>query len=181
MELVALDELKYPTGKFAKPESFTVPDIKNRIKILSDFPALLSKEVLQLDEESLKYLHRPGGWTIRQVVHHLADSHCNAFIRVKLALTENNPTIKPYIESEWAKLPDTTDSPVEWSLKILDGLHARWTVLLLSLNKADLGKAVMHPEYNWQMSIADLVFMYSWHCGHHLAHIKNAKKFRNKF
>jgi hypothetical protein len=181
MEQVALDGLKYPTGKFKKPESFTAEDIKERISIIRDFPAFLSKEVWILDDESLKYLHRPDGWTVKQIVHHLADSHMNAFIRIKLALTENNPTIKPYIEAEWAKLPDSTDAPVEWSLKLIEGLHHRWEVLLLSLTEADLKKTVMHPEYNRQMSISDLIFLYSWHCGHHLGHIKNAKKFKNKF
>jgi hypothetical protein len=181
MEAIALEELKYPAGKFKKPETYTLQDIQDRIKIIHDLPAALSKEVTGLDEETLNYLHRPDGWTIRQVVHHLADSHMNAFIRTKLALTESNPTIKPYVESEWAKLIDGDEAPIDWSLKILEGVHNRWAILLPTIKGADLERTVMHPEYNRQMTISYLIFLYSWHCGHHIAHIKNAKKFKNKF
>jgi hypothetical protein len=180
METIALEELKYPAGKFKMPESFTDQDIKERINIIQDLPALLSKEVSGLDEANLNYLHRPDGWTVRQLTHHLADSHMNAFIRIKLALTEDNPNIKPYIESEWAKLADN-NAPAEASLKILDGVHLRWVTLLKSLKSEDLSKTVVHPEFKRQMTIGFLIYLYSWHCGHHLAHIKNAKKFKNQF
>ena len=180
MEQVALDELKYPTGKYKKPESFTEQTLKDKVKVLQELPAALTKEVTGLNEASLSYLHRPDGWTITQLVHHLADSHMNAFIRIKLALTEENPTIKPYEEAKWAKLPDN-NAPIEASLKILDGVHQRWTMLLLALNATDLERTVVHPEHGKQMKVSDLISLYAWHCGHHLAHVKNAKKFKNKF
>jgi len=180
MEQVALDELKYPTGKYKKPESFTLQEVKDKVKILQELPLALINEVTGLDEPTLSYLHRPDGWTIKQLVHHLADSHMNAFIRIKLALTEENPTIKPYEEAKWAKLPDN-NVPIDASLKIIEGVHQRWTTLLLTLNNADLERTVVHPEHGRQMKVGELVFLYAWHCGHHLTHIKNAKKFKNKF
>jgi hypothetical protein len=178
---IAMDELKYPIGKFKRPESFTSVDLKNAITTIQEFPAMLSKEVWFLDDENLKYLHRPGGWTVRQIVHHCADSHMNAFIRTKLMLTENNPTIKPYLEAEWAQLSDSTETPVDLSLKILDGLHSRWTTLLMHVKAVDLDRTLVHPEHNRQMKLVDVVFLYAWHCNHHIGHIKNARKFKNQF
>src|SRR5579871_1583870 len=108
METAELEKLKYPVGKYSKPEHISAEDIKRHRKTLQEFPALIRKETEKLDDTALNYLHRPEGWTIRQLVHHCADSHLNAFIRIKLALTETNPTVKPYVEAEWAKLADST-------------------------------------------------------------------------
>jgi hypothetical protein len=178
---VIVEELKYPTGKFRRPESFSAQDIKEAIKVIQEFPAMLSKEVWFLDDENLKYMHRPEGWTIRQIVHHCADSHMNAFIRTKLALTEENPTIKPYNEAAWAKMADYNETPIDLSLRILDGLHSRWVTMLMHIKAVDLDRTIFHPEYQRQMKLVDIIFLYSWHCGHHIAHIKNARKFKNKF
>ncbi|HTA83920.1 MAG TPA: putative metal-dependent hydrolase [Bacteroidia bacterium] len=178
---IVMEELKYPIGKFKRPESFTSQDIKNAIQVIQEFPSMLSKEVWFLDDENLKYLHRPDGWTIRQIVHHCADSHMNAFIRTKLALTEDNPTIKPYKEAEWARLSDSTETPVDLSLKILDGLHSRWVTLLNNIKAIDLDRTLVHPEHNRQMKLVEIIFLYAWHCGHHIGHIKNARKFKNQF
>lgn len=181
MEQVMLDELKYPTGKFKKPETFTAQELNDRIKILEEFPALLRKEVTGITEAELEYLHRPEGWTVREIVHHLADSHVNAFIRTKLTLTEDNPAIKPYKEALWAKLPDSYTMPIESSLKILEGIHDRFTALLKTLNSTEMERTCFHSEYQRQFTVSHFVFLYSWHCGHHLAHIKNARKHKNKF
>ena len=181
MEQAATDTLKYPMGRFKMPETFTDEDILKAIHTIREFPVKVKNEVWYLEEEGLQYLHRPGGWSIRQIVHHCADSHMNAFIRTKLALTENNPAIKTYEEAEWAKLPDSTDTPVESSFHVLDGLHARWVNLLSALNDAQFRRTVFHPGMKKEVKVVDLLFLYSWHCGHHLAHIKNAKKYKNKF
>jgi len=118
--------LKYPVGEFKMPAKFSEKDIVSAIRIIEKFPALLRKEVDNLDAPALLYRHRLGGWTIKQLVHHCADSHINAYARTKLAFTENNPTIKPYDESAWANTDDAAEAPIEWSLILLDGLHKRW-------------------------------------------------------
>ena len=163
------------------PKKYSENDIEKCIAVLEVFPARLKKEVEGLNDDRLVYRHRPGGWTIRQLVNHLADSHLNAFVRTKLTLTEVNPTIKPYDESAWANMDDAAESPLEWSLMILDGLHNRWTMILDTVNEIELRKTYYHPEYKREVTLANLVFLYAWHCEHHLAHIKQAKKFKNKF
>ncbi len=181
METETLETLKYPTGKLKLPKEFTYADIQHCIDVIGRFPKEIKEEVVPCTEEELAYLHRPEGWTIRQLTHHCADSHMNAFIRVKLALTEDKPTIKPYKEAECARLVDTTEAPVEWSLQLIEGLHKRWVLLLNSIKEEQLGRTVFHPEMKREIAISDICFIYSWHCGHHLAHIKNAKKHKNKF
>jgi hypothetical protein len=176
-----LESLKYPTGKYSKPEHINAEDIKRHSKTLHEFPALIRKETERLDNASLNYLHRPGGWTIRQLVHHCADSHMNAFIRIKLALTETNPTVKPYVEAEWAKLADSTTVPVEHSLQLIEGMHHRWVVLLDSMKPEDFQRTFYHPEHKRDIKVEEILPMYAWHCGHHLAHIKQALKYKNQF
>lgn len=122
--------------------------------------------------------YRPEGWTIRQVVHHCADSHSNAFTRFKLALTEENPSIKPYKENLWAELPDVTTAPVDWSLKIIANIHKRWVVLLKSMSIADFERTYFHPESNRVWKLFEVLALYAWHCNHHLAHVKQAKKMK---
>ncbi|MEO8794912.1 MAG: YfiT family bacillithiol transferase, partial [Daejeonella sp.] len=119
--------------------------------------------------------YRPEGWTVRQVIHHLADSHMNAFIRFKLALTESNPTITPFDESLWADLPDGKKSPIDSSLKIIEGLHFRWTALLNSLSEDQFQRTYFHPDHGKKWTLENVLALYSWHSSHHLAHITSLK------
>ncbi len=181
MKKATLKALKYPAGEFKMPKKFTEKELESRIKIIEQFPSKLQKEVEKMKEDMLEYRHRLGGWTVRQIVHHCADSHMNAYIRTKLAYTENNPTVKPYDESAWANTSDGGEAPVEWSLQLLDGLHKRWTMLLSELNEEELKRTYFHPEQNKKVTLSYLVFLYSWHCEHHIAHVQQAKKYKNKF
>lgn len=171
-----LEELKYPIGKFVHPEVVTSADLNNWIKIMEEFPAKLNNEVVGLDELDLQKRYRPDGWTIAQVVHHLADSHINSFIRFKLALTEETPTIKPYMENLWSELADGKNYPIADAIKILEGLHAKWVFLLRSLSGEEYDKEFVHPESGRRISLKTNLGIYAWHCQHHLAHIVNAKK-----
>lgn len=170
-----IDKLKYPIGKFQKPEGINEQQVKSWIKIIEEFPEKLNDEVKNLSDEQLEKRYRPNGWTIRQVVHHCADSHMNSFIRFKLALTEEKPTIKPYAEELWAELPDAKDLPVDSSLRILAGLHERWVYLLVNLTDQELEKLFLHPETDLLISLKTNLGIYAWHCEHHLAHVKNAR------
>lgn len=178
MDQQDVDRLRYPVGKYRRPEGLSTSNLQEYIEVISQYPALVRQEVTGLTDEELKWTYRPDGWNIRQVVHHTADSHMNAFVRFKLALTESTPAIKPYLEHLWAKLPDTTDVAVEASLKILEGLHLRWSTLLRSLSDADFQKKYFHPEQKKEVALLDVVALYAWHCKHHLAHVQQAKKYR---
>ena len=172
-----LEQIKYPVGKFVKPESITKEIIDSAISEIENFPSLVKFEIQNLEEKDLQLRYRPEGWTITQVVHHCADSHINSYMRFKLALTENVPTIKPYEESLWAELPDNNLSPFV-SLKLLDALHEKWVYILKSLSEEDLNKEFIHPEQSEKISLKENILIYSWHCRHHLAHIKQAKELR---
>lgn len=172
-----LEELKYPVGKFIKSESISKEVIDSAIFEIENFPNLIKAEIQNLDEQDLKLRYRPDGWTITQVVHHCADSHINSYMRFKLALTENVPTIKPYEESLWAELPDNQLSPFV-SLKLLEALHARWVYLLKTLLEEDLNKEFIHPEQSERISLRENILIYGWHCQHHLAHIRQAKELK---
>jgi uncharacterized damage-inducible protein DinB len=166
------EKTRYPIGKFRQPRNIDKQQINDWIRIIEEFPKKLNSEVSNLSEKDLEKQYRPNGWTIRQVVHHCADSHMNSFIRFKLALTEETPTIKSYHESLWAELSDTKSFPIESSLKILEGLHARWINLLKSLSDKDLERQFKHPETNELISLKTNIGIYAWHCEHHLAHVK---------
>ena len=172
-----LEQLKYPAGKFVKPESITKEIIDSAISEIENFPSLVKFEIQNLEEKDLQLRYRPEGWTITQVVHHCADSHINSYMRFKLALTENVPTIKPYEESLWAELPDNNLSPFV-SLKLLDALHEKWVYILKSLSEEDLSKEFIHPDQSEKISLKENISIYSWHCRHHLAHIRQAKELR---
>ena len=172
-----LEQLKYPAGKFVKPESITKEIIDSAISEIENFPSLVKFEIQNLEEKDLQLRYRPEGWTITQVVHHSADSHINSYMRFKLALTENVPTIKPYEESLWAELPDNNLSPFV-SLKLLDALHEKWVYILKSLSEEDLNKEFIHPDQSEKISLKENILIYSWHCRHHLAHIRQAKELR---
>ena len=172
-----LEQLKYPAGKFVKPESITKEIIDSAISEIENFPSLVKFEIQNLEEKDLQLRYRPEGWTITQVVHHCADSHINSYMRFKLALTENVPTIKPYEESLWAELPDNNLSPFV-SLKLLDALHEKWVYIIKSLSEEDLNKEFIHPDQSEKISLKENILIYSWHCRHHLAHIRQAKELR---
>ncbi|RPI06859.1 MAG: putative metal-dependent hydrolase [Ignavibacteriae bacterium] len=176
-----IEILRYPIGKFLKPEPSSAEFIAQSIERIEQYPVLLKNEVAQLSNEELNLRYRPDGWNIRQVVHHTADSHMNAFVRFKLVLTESTPTIKPYHENLWAELADTVNAPIEASVKILEGLHLRWAALLQACSEKDFEKKYFHPEQKREVVLKDALALYAWHCKHHLAHIQQAKKYRGKF
>ena len=176
-----LERLKYPIGKFIKPDVISSNQVNEWIMEIELFPSRLSELVKDLTVQELHWQYRPDGWTIQKVVHHCADSHMNSFIRFKLSLTENTPTIKPYFEDKWAELPDTTEAPILESIQILYGLHSRWVLLLKSLTQDDLQKAFIHPEHGRRITVAENIGIYAWHSNHHLAHIKQALQYKGKF
>jgi uncharacterized damage-inducible protein DinB len=161
-----LDELRYPIGRFNLAAAGSRTD---QIETLRQLPARLRFAVEGLDHRQLDTPYREGGWTVRQLVHHVADSHTNSYIRIKLALTENAPTISAYDEAAWAKLPDSR-LPVETSLVMTDAVHARLVSLLESMSDADYEKTFRHPERG-QVTLAANLALYDWHSRHHTAHI----------
>jgi len=167
---------RYPIGTYA-PQPFS-EELKNKwINDIRFLPNDMEIAIQNLDEFQLDTPYREGGWTLRQVVHHVADSHMNAYIRFKLALTEENPTIKPYDEAAWAMLPDTFQVPVNVSLTLLHALHRRWTVINENITADQFGnKTVFHPEQGKQLTLWHLLGMYAWHGKHHLAHINRLKE-----
>jgi uncharacterized damage-inducible protein DinB len=162
-------DMKYPIGKFQFNGEITNSVTKDWINEIEDLPRLLRDAVKDLDNEQLDTPYRSGGWTVRQVIHHLADSHMNAYVRFKLALTEEKPVIKPYDETKWAKLSDYK-LPIDISLSLLEALHKRWTNLLRSLSPADMEKTFIHPD-SGGVSVSKNIGIYAWHGQHHLAHI----------
>ncbi len=168
-------DLRYPIGRFEAPQTITREQRETLIDDIDHLPANLRRAVAGLNDEQLDMPYRPGGWTIRQVIHHLADSHMNAYIRFRLALTETAPTIKPYDEAAWARLPDAKTAPVEASLKLLDSLHERLTILLRSMGDDEFERRFRHPERG-EMRLDTNLGLYSWHGRHHLAHIKQARE-----
>jgi hypothetical protein len=175
-EAQEIEKLKYPIGKFRMPKDLSPEFLASCIRVINEFPSKLKLETEELTEDQLDTPYRPGGWTIRQVVHHCADSHMNSLIRFKLALTEDTPTIKPYDENLWAELADCKNYPILSSLLILEGVHARWGGLFDSFLELDLNRTFIHPEQGKEMSLAQTMALYAWHCAHHLAHITELKK-----
>ena len=161
---------RYPIGKFSWTASNTSGQRAGLIEDIAVTPQRLRKAVEGLSEQQLNTPYREGGWTVRQVVHHLPDSHLNSYVRFKLALTEHEPTIKAYDEAKWAELIDAKNAPIEPSLQLLDGLHRRWVMLLQSLSDEDVQRKFMHPELG-VVSIDQYISVYSWHGKHHVAHI----------
>jgi hypothetical protein len=176
-----LDSLRYPIGKFVKPATITSAQMEEWIEAIAQFPEALASEVAGLSEAELRWPYRLEGWTIQQVVHHCADSHMNCLMRFKLALTEDQPTIRPYEEALWAQLADTTESPIAWSLQLLDGLHKKWVFLLKKMTEEDFERTFIHPEHGKSFSLKEALGMYAWHSNHHLAHVRQAKKHQGKF
>ncbi len=165
-----IDDPRFPTGKFHFNPDVTAEIRRQAIAAIRDTPSALRAAVLGLGEAQLKTPYRDGGWTVRQVVHHVPESHMNAFTRFKLALTEENPTIKPYDEGAWAKLADVERTPVETSLVLLDALHQRWATLLEAMTPDDFARPLMHPV-SGPMTLDRMLQMYAWHGRHHVAHV----------
>ncbi len=166
---------RYPIGPFRmEKETLTAEERLGLIDQIAAAPARLRDAVAGLSSAQLDTPYRPGGWTPRQVAHHIPDSHINAYVRIKLALTETEPAIQTYEESEWAKLPDTAETPVDVSLELLDALHRRWVTLLRSLGEKDFAKTARHPS--WGIVTVDfLLAHYAWHGRHHVAHITSLR------
>src|SRR5271156_3391198 len=169
-------DLRFPVGKFQRPAA-PLTDAQRRecIEAIAATPARLNEAVKGLKPEQLDTRYRPEGWTVRQVVHHVPDSHMNAYIRLRLALTETAPTIKPYEESAWANLEDAKNARVDVSLNLLDALHERWVRLLRSLKPEEYARTLVHPEHGVR-TVDWLLFLYAWHGRHHTAHITELRK-----
>lgn len=170
-----MEDLRYPIGKY-EPQPFSQQQLEAWLIDIRYLPQHLENAVLNLDEQQLDTPYRPGGWTVRQVVHHVADSHANAYIRFKLGLTENNPVIKPYDEEAWAKLNDTAVVPINVSLTLLHALHTRWIEVLKAIKVEEWERTVVHPEHGRQMTLWYLLGMYAWHGRHHTAHVTSLKE-----
>ena len=166
---------RYPIGPFTPPVSPTREWRRQTIEIIAQTPARFREAVRGLSDERLSTPYRPGGWTVRQLAHHVPDSHLNAYIRLKLALTEETPTIKTYDEALWARLPDSDVVPVETSLVLLESVHARWVALLRSMQDEDFNRRYTHPETG-NHDLNYLVALYAWHGPHHTAHITELRK-----
>jgi hypothetical protein len=165
-----MSDLRYPIGKFSHPGPVTEDDKKKFLDDIGQTPARLRAAASGLSPQQLDTPYRPDGWTLRQVVHHVPDSHLNAYVRFKLALTEEEPTIKPYAEDRWAELPDTGLTPIEVSLALLDSLHDRWVRLLRSLKPEDWKRTFRHPELG-VLTLEKTLSIYAWHGRHHVAHV----------
>jgi len=164
---------RFPIGEFHYPETVSVPERDDFLDRMASTPARLRSAVAGLTEAQLDIPYREGGWTIRQVTHHIPDSHMNSYVRFKLALTEDEPTIKPYDEAAWATLGDTAQTPVETSLVLLESLHARWVNLLRGLTEEQWKRCMRHPA-NGLLRLDQVLALYAWHGDHHIAHITNA-------
>ncbi|MCB1176576.1 MAG: putative metal-dependent hydrolase [Leptospiraceae bacterium] len=172
-------DLKYPIGKYQKPDLINLENVNKWGKDLGEFPTKLKLIIQNFSEEMLLTKTLPGNWTVATIIHHLADSHSNSLTRMKLALTEDNPTIKPYDETAWGKLNDSLDSDIEPSLKILEGVHKKMEILSINLKEEDLNRTYFHPESGSKGSLGGLFPMYVWHGNHHLEHIKLLKEKQN--
>ncbi|MBK6822228.1 MAG: putative metal-dependent hydrolase [Saprospiraceae bacterium] len=169
-----LEKLKYPIGKWSAQEVVDLDLIKKWIGDIAMLPSNLSDILNRIEPIDYELTYRPGSWTVRQLLHHIADSHINAYIRHKLAVSEQTPTINPYNEVLWAEMADVKEVDIKVSLNLLEAIHQRWTVFLNSLNQADLEKSFYHPGHKRFITISESIGMYSWHGKHHLSHIKLA-------
>ena len=169
-----LDTLRYPVGRLPRlREPLDRSARAEHIKVIEDLPSRLKSLVGGLADAQLDRRYRSGGWTVRQVIHHLADSHINAYVRMKLAATEDAPMVKTYEEARWAELPEARTGPIDMSLALIEALHRRWVSFLRALPEPDLQRPFMHPEWG-RVTIEESITMYSWHCRHHEAHVATA-------
>ena len=170
-----MEELKYPIGKFDFAAEVSDKQISKLVEQIEDFPDLLLKSIEGLSEDQLNCSYRLGGWRIRQVVHHIADTNMNAYVRIRLALTEDCPTINTFDEAQWAELDDARNMPVDVSLKLIESLHQRWVHLIRSLTSTQLNSKFRHPKIE-DVSIKKALSLYSWHGHHHLGQINTFRK-----
>lgn len=166
-------KLQYPIGKYQVPEVITSDDIKKWIQTIEFFPEKLEALVEDFDDGQLDTPYRPEGWTARQLIHHLADSHMNSYIRFKWTLTEDKPVIKAYFEDRWADLEDGKYDDIEMTLLLIESLHKRWASMLKKLTPDQLKRSFIHPETNKEIALDQLISIYDWHCRHHFAHLNN--------
>ena len=169
-----MDDLRYPVGKFEAPAAISAAEREALIQQIEEAPSRLRSVVTGLSDEQLETPYRPGGWTVRQVVHHLPDSHLNAYVRFRLALTEEEPTIKTYEEGRWAELPDARTEAVDVSLSLLAFLHRRWTAMLRALDEEQWARAFRHPELG-RVRLDQALALYAWHGRHHVGHVTSLR------
>lgn len=168
-----LEKLKYPIGQFQCPANISQDDISAWITVLDELPEKLSDLVINFSKEQLETPYRDGGWTVRQVIHHIADSHHHSYTRFKWTLTENSPLIKAYEEKDWSELIDGKNAPIELSLNYIKALHAKLVYMLKQLSSEDFEKSYIHPDGNVNVTVAENLGKYAWHSNHHFAHIEN--------
>lgn len=168
-------DLRFPIGKFTFESSPTASQLKQLIDDIEQTPANVRRAIQGLSDKQLDTPYRPEGWTVRQVVHHMPDSHVNAYVRLKLALTEEEPTIRPYMEDRWAELPEAKSAPVELSLTFLEALHRRWVTVLRNLKQQDFQRTFRHPDLG-VISLEKNTALYSWHGRHHVAHVTSLRE-----
>lgn len=173
MKTSELEKLRYPIGHFVKPDRISDLVLSDWIAQLEALPVRLERLVSDLNHEQLETPYRPGGWTVRQLVHHISDSHHNCYIRIKWALTEDNPVIKPYNEKAWAELVDSRTADIRMSLKHLEAVHAKLVFLLKVLSRDSLQRQFIHPDGNKHVKLIETIGHYAWHGNHHFTHIKN--------
>ena len=168
-----IEQLKFPIGKYEPNKNPDKATISKWISEIENFPSQLDEITKDLSVEKLNYKYRPEGWTVKQVIHHCADSHMNSYIRFKLALTEETPAIRPYFEDRWAELDDSLNNDISTSISLLKATHKKWVEVLKNLSETDLQKEFMHPEHGTIFNLAETIGNYAWHGNHHLAHVKN--------
>lgn len=171
-----MDDLRYPIGEFNYAGALTEEDRETCIVRIAAAPSKLRAAVKGLSDTQLDTPYRHGGWTVRQVAHHVPDSHLNAYMRFRLALTEPNPSIRPYDEARWAELPDARSAPIDISLALLDALHARWVLLLRQLGTDDWARTYYHPEQRRTFTLEEVLGLYAWHGEHHVAHVTRLRE-----
>lgn len=169
-----MTDLRYPVGRFRIDEDISESDYPRLIAEIAETPGALRSAVAGLSRDQLETPYRPGGWTVKQVVHHLPDSHMNAYVRFKLALTEDEPSIKAYDEAKWAELSDSQRVPIDVSLDLLDSLHMRWVALMRAMDPASFRRGLNHPERGF-LTLAQLLGLYAWHGRHHVAHVTSLR------
>lgn len=170
-----MEKLKYPIGKYIE-QPFSNEQLKEWLLDIQSLPIQIEYAITNLDEAQLETPYREGGWTVKQLVHHVADSHMNAYIRFKLGLSEENPSIKPYDQNGWAAMADTKNIPINVSITLLFALHTRWHEILKNISQKEWTRTVFHPEYKKEMTLWYLLGMYAWHSKHHVAHITSLRQ-----